>query len=308
MRKRDKNSFEAIYKKLDTETHNGNLPGLEQAGAIESIALQIIESQRRIDFVKTTAMRPLSPERANPNSTIFDPIRAAIINRRQGDIDEASWLVFLSTHFGHNLRTKWRLTRDVYGALGKKKWTWARVSHDPHHFRKWLDENQATLRGGDGVKRSFGNHRKYTSLDAWKQNATGHAVTTYVDWIQANGGHELLFEKTLANSLGDGGAAFDELYRSMHVVASFGRIGRFDYLTMIGKTGISPITPPSPYLNGATGPLLGARLLFGGNGNVAEYERKMINLGKILGFNMQVMEDSICNWQKSPIKFKPFRG
>ncbi|MFE6002110.1 hypothetical protein ACFQ6C_35515 [Streptomyces sp. NPDC056454] len=23
---------------------------------------------------------------------------------------------------------------------------------------------------------------------------------------------------------------------------------------------------------------------------------------------MQIMEDAICNWQKSPTRFKPFRG
>ena len=27
-----------------------------------------------------------------------------------------------------------------------------------------------------------------------------------------------------------------------------------------------------------------------------------------LPFSMQILEDAVCNWQKSPDKFKPFRG
>lgn len=308
MRKNDTKKFRTFCNILNTEFQQGNLPGLEDTGAIESLAMQLIESQRRIDFVTTVSTRPISAERLNPRSDLFDPIRAAILKKQQGDIDEASWLVFLSVHFGHNLRTKWRLMRDVYGSLGGKSWTWSRVLRNPIAFRKWLDGNQAILRGGDGVKRSFGNHRKYTSLDAWKPNATGDAIATYVEWVRINGGHESLFNAALENSLGDSGGAFDDLYRSMRGIASFGRIGRFDYLTMIGKTGIAPITPPSPYLAGATGPLTGAKLLFGQNYTVIEYERKTIKLGEKLLVNMQVMEDSICNWQKSPSEFKAFRG
>ena len=56
---------------------------------------------------------------------------------------------------------------------------------------------------------------------------------------------------------------FDYLYRSMDAVASFGRMAKFDYLTMVAKLGLAPIEPGSTYMPGATGPLSGARLLFG---------------------------------------------
>ena len=34
---------------------------------------------------------------------------------------------------------------------------------------------------------------------------------------------------------------FDDLYRSMVAVDRFGRLGKFDYLTMLGKLGFAPI-------------------------------------------------------------------
>lgn len=117
--------------------------------------------------------------------------------------------MFLATHFGHNAKSKWRLTRDIYGALGTKMWTWEEVTRDMAGFRNWLAGAEATLRGGDGVHRAFGNHRKYTSLDAWKPNATGDAIASYVAWIQRNGGHQAMLVDALTASLGDPGAAFD---------------------------------------------------------------------------------------------------
>lgn len=95
-------------------------------------------------------------------------------------------------------------------------------------------------------------------------------------------------------------------------VASFARLAKFDYLTMVGKLGLAPIEPGSPYLKGASGPLRGAILLFVAAGAqlpaVKDLDSWVIELGAYLGCGMQVMEDSLCNWQKSPDKFIAFRG
>ncbi|RZZ88147.1 hypothetical protein [Pseudoxanthomonas winnipegensis] len=308
MRKKDIFEFQRICNTLESFSKNNNVPGLEDPAAIESLAMQMIESQRRIGFVEAVGSRPISPLRADPNSDLFDPVRAAVLLRQDGQVDEASWLVFLSVHFGHHLKDHWRLVKDVYGGLGSALWTWQRIASGVPLFRSWLEQHEAILRGEDGKKRRFGNHRKYTSLDAWKPNATGDAIATYVTWVNSAGGHKSLFNSALVSAEWDGKLAFAKLYEAMKVVASFGRIGRFDYLTMIGKTGIASITPDSPYFIGATGPLSGTKLLFGGGKSTKAYENLTIALGSQLNLNMQVMEDSICNWQKSPLSFKPFRG
>jgi hypothetical protein len=106
---------------------------------------------------------------------------------------------------------------------------------------------------------------------------------------------------------------FADLYESMDAVASFGRMARFDYLTMLGKIGLAPITPDRPYLEGSTGPLRGARLMFLGSTaatgiNTGQLETWSVQLGQSLSVGMQEMEDSLCNWQKSPSTFVPYRG
>jgi hypothetical protein len=104
---------------------------------------------------------------------------------------------------------------------------------------------------------------------------------------------------------------FDEFYNSMNVLR-FGRLGKFDFLALVGRLDLAPIAPGSTYLKGATGPLKGARLLFCGDRYAQAQENTLeewvSDLGLGLNVGMQVMEDSLCNWQKSPTSFVHFRG
>jgi len=98
----------------------------------------------------------------------------------------------------------------------------------------------------------------------------------------------------------------------MDEVARFGRTARFDYLTMLGKLGIVDLDPDKLYLQGSTGPLDAARLLVSGSPGVntaaAELEGYLQGLGDSLGVTYDVLEDALCNWQKSPRRFISFRG
>ena len=66
------------------------------------------------------------------------------------------------------------------------------------------------------------------------------------------------------------------------------------------------------YLEDATGPLRGARLFFDGDVNSKSSEKsleaRIAQLDEHLAVGKQVMEDSMCNWQKSPNKYVGFRG
>jgi hypothetical protein len=96
----------------------------------------------------------------------------------------------------------------------------------------------------------------------------------------------------------------------MGAVVGFGRTARFDYLAMIGKAGLAPIEPDSTHLRTATGPVAGARRMFETDVrlSIAQLEALADDLGDYLQVGMQAMEDALCNWQKSPSVFKPFRG
>lgn len=297
---------------LSFSSRHRALPGIAGTARRQSFVEQFVESTRRIKYISVLCEQELSASRANPLLDGFDPIKAAILRMREGRIEEAFWLVFLSVHFGKHRRDGWRLARDIYGALGRRSpWEWAETSADPEAFREWLETNETRLKG-DGVSRHFGNHRKYQSLDARTAAGTGAAFETYVRWVGPPRTHKSLFGEAHQKCSKDPKATFDHLYNSMTAVASFGRTAKFDYLTMIGKIGLAPIEPGSAYLEGATGPLLGARLLFGGRPDSVisrtTLDKHLVELGAHLGVGMQVLEDSLCNWQKSPERFKRFRG
>lgn len=249
----------------------------------------------------------MSPLRADPSSALFDPLKAAIFFQREGRIDEAYWMVFLFVHFGKHAQGGWRYAREVYSGLSDTiTWDWATTSKDPAGFRKWLDAHEAQLRRA-GVPGGFGNHRKYQSLDAYSDNGTGAAVDNYINWVAPPRVHQELMLEALSQVDGDPRDAFDWLYRSMDSVASFGRTARFDYLTMVGKLGLVHIEAGSPYLQGSSGPLDGARILFGRQETPSRLEGWLVELDEYMGVGFQVIEDSLCNWQKSPLRFVPFR-
>lgn len=313
LRPRDRSFASHLEKRLLSFDRSGQrLLGIADSSKRESFLEQLLESVRRVKYVSVVREQKLDDGRSDPSNEMFDPLRAAILFQRAGEIDEAFWLVFLFVHFGKHSRAGWRYAREIYGALGDNgRWDWARTSADPGEFRHWLDTHQDELKR-EGIPRGFGNHRKYQSLDAYSPNGTGSAVESYVRWVCPPRTHLELMKRALWQVDGDPREAFDSLYRSMDAVVSFGRTARFDYLTMVGKLALAPIEPGSTYMKSATGPLAGARLLFGGHREAplkpAVLEEWLVALGAHLNVGMQVLEDSLCNWQKSPGKFRPFRG
>jgi hypothetical protein len=224
------------------------LPGIRDSANRETLVEQLLESIRRVKFVEVIRARELSDRRGDPNDELFDPLKAAILHQRQGDIEEAFWLVFLFVHFGKHARAGWRYAREVYGRFGEGGWwDWAGTSSEVSGFRAWLHAHQEDLKR-EGVPRGFGNHRKYESLDACSPSGTGAVVESYVTWVNPPRTHQELMEQAYRQADGGRRKAFDDLYQSMKVVARFGRTARFDYLTMVGKLGLASIEPGSTYL------------------------------------------------------------
>ncbi|MFZ5554496.1 MAG: hypothetical protein ACOZCO_15360 [Bacteroidota bacterium] len=293
----------AIKMKLISFNNIIPLTGVRSNSRLDCFTAQIIDSIRRVKYIEFIKNKPtISDQCQDPNHIAFDPLKAAILHYRKKNYDEAFWLVFLSTHFGKNGKSKWSLTAAVYGGLGQRLWTWDRIINNQLDFLDWLRHNQTRLKS----KGKFGNHRKYASL---KPKITGGAITSYINWIGSRGHISFLKKsfKCVPNNKRD---RFDTLYNSMQSVQYFGRMGIFDYLTMIGKLGFVDIEPGSTYMRGATGPLFGSKMLFGQNLNAGQIEGFLDALENHLqlSFGMQILEDAICNWQKSPTKYKYFGG
>lgn len=281
------------------------LPGVAHNNARNTLAWQMVASLRRLDYTRLLKQRPIDRARADPTSTLFDPERAAILHARDGNLDEAIWLVFLATHFGKHARSGWQRLREVYAGSNGRPWTWALYSAEPTAFRRWLGQHEAQIGGG------FGNHRKYASLRVESQQGTVAVLESYLAWINQYGSHGQLIADLVRRGGNDPHAIFDQFYRAMRV-KQFGRLGKLDFLALLGRLDLAPITPGSAYLEKATGPLAGARLLYGGS-PLADLDPRqlddwLIELDRNLAIGMQAMEDALCNWQKSPTHFVHFIG
>jgi hypothetical protein len=281
------------------------LVGIADSGVRDVFLRQLIESLHRVEYPRRLLERPVSVRRTDPaDLEYFDPIRAAIYHAMAGDHDEACWLVFLFVTYGKGKHVGWRLIRDVYGRLGQgARWDWYAALANPYAMEAWVIAHADDL-WPRGTPRPFGAHRQHETIAS-----SGRTIRTYVEWIGTHS-HQTKFDAAASGA--DKRQAFDVLYNAMDDVYRYGRLAKFDYLAMLGKLGLAAVEAGSTYMRGATGPISGARLLFAGDPGAtlsADWlEARLIDLDVRLRVGMQVLEDALCNWQKSPAEFKAFRG
>lgn len=280
------------------------LPGASTSRSLDVLAHQFVASLRREDYYRVLQKRRISAQRADPRNANFDAERAVAYYMQQGNVDEAAWLLFLMTHFGRPATSGWRRLQDVYGGRGTTVWDWETVSTNPPAFVAWVAANWMQIRG------KFGNHRKYETLRPGAARDFESVVSSYIAWV-GPAGPSAYFAKTVRQIGNNPQTIFDALYRDMQV-STFGRLAKFDYLALLGRYGVAPVQAGSAYLAGATGPANGARLLFDGNSKsktkTVTLQHYLNELDQSLLVGMTVMEDALCNWQKSPTRFVHFRG
>lgn len=299
-----------LHSKLEAyQSAHGELPGIKPDGALGALVHQMVDSQRKIDRIRRAASRIPHEQRTKPGHDAFDPEFAAVYHLKNGNLDEAWWLTFLSVHFGRHGADNWGLCALVYGGLGPDPyWTWQKFSKNPASFQPWL---KAVVKSRNSPLPRFGNHRKYESIVSEKMGLAA-VLESYANMVIAFGDHVRWIENAKKRASADPKLTFRALYDDCSQILRFGRLAKFDFLTLAEKIRLAEIEADALYLSEATGPKRGARLLFYGSrdakiGN-AQLENDAQALGGALGLGMQAMEDSICNWQKNPTKITSFRG
>lgn len=308
MRIKDQTKSNQISTQLDDFSANHiPLVGMNSASRKSTLIAQIIDSIRRTEYLLQISIRSSSASLYTPYSGSFQPLAGAAALHKAGQIDDAYWLVYLATHFGKHKHDGWNLTEDIYGRFGQGGvWDWNAVSQDPQAIANWLQANYPHVTSA-GRSRRFGNHRKYETLKPGPKG-TGHAAATYIAWINAHGSHAALIQSAQASVGQNPQEVFAFLYRNLNNVAKMGRLGKFDLLCNLSNLQIAPIFPDKGYIKEATGPKSGAQLLFGNALNVSQLEDACVDLASHLNVSAQVIEDSLCNWQKSPDNYIYFNG
>lgn len=222
----------------------------------------------------------------------MDILRWIAAANEAGERDEALWRAFIAAHFGrasadrNNSAEKLSAGRFLCGFGPEPVWTWAKVSEDPFALRDWLHVSARRL-----SVLKFGNHRK---MRAKKPDLLFRVFESFLEWVEQHGGTpERAFKTTTSNPE----SRFDELYPKLHGLHDFGRTGAYDFLCLLGDLKLLDVSPSSCYLQGATGPLKGAKKLWG-NRSAGELTRLADDTARRLGVPIEVLEDALCNWQK----------
>lgn len=284
-----------------------SLVGLTSPQRKSVLVAQIIDSIRRIEYLRLTSARARSASLYTPYSGSFQPLAGAVALQNAGRSDDAYWLVYLATHFGKHKTDGWNLTEDFYGRFGQGGvWDWAAASQDPLAIARWLQGNYPNVTSA-GRSRRFGNHRKFETLKPGSKG-TGHALATYIQWVAAYGSHEAMINSVQGRVGQNPSEVFAFIYKELDQVAKLGRLGKFDLLCNLSNLFIAPIFPDKGYISQSTGPKAGSKMLFGNGLAIADIERACTKLAEHLDVSPQVIEDSLCNWQKSPENYIYFRG
>ena len=271
---------------------------------VRVLANYIVANERQVQYFERlkqrAEMQRFSPSCIDVTSKYFDPIKA-IIYLNKIDKAEALWLAFLVIHTGDSARSNWQYLRQLYGNHGKgQALTWYNISQNPALIDTWIDNSLSK----DSIKDSrfkFGKHRKYESV---KQ--MGAVMQSYQDWLTEIGGIDgvLALEPTATNALNLAKQAdsamqrFAALYRRLRIFR-FGRLAKFEWLSLLGYTGVLDIKADHCYLAEATGPKRGAKLLFGMRRD-SDLERLAIDVADALAVDYAIFEASLCHWQASP--------
>ena len=299
---KDKKKFEQISSCLDT-FHNDAFPliGLMSPERRLVLVAQLIDSIRRVEYLRITSVRPKSPSLHTPYLGSFEPFSGAAVMHKTGRMDDACWLVYLATYFGKHKIDSWNLTEDFYGRFEQGGvWDWAAASQNPRAISDWLDTvyPHVTSRGRS---RRFGSHRKFETLKPGPKG-TGHAMATYICWIEEHGSHQALISHVHEHVRQNPRTVYAYLYKDIAKVAKLGRLGKFDLLCNLSNLLIAPIFPDKAYIVGSTGPIAGAKFLLGNRLSTERLEDACAKLAVHLDVSPQVIEDALCNWQKSPEK------
>lgn len=287
-----------------------NLPdtaGLTNEARKSVLAAQLVDSVRRIIYLNLLSARSHSPSLHTPYSGSFEPLGGATVFLKANQVDDAYWLAYLATHFGKHKIDGWNLTEDIYGRFDQGAvWDWASVSKSPQAIEEWLEVNYPTVTSA-GRPRRFGNHRKFETLKPGSKG-TGRALRSYIEWVGGYGSHQALIGAAQQKVGQNPQEVFAFLYRELDNVSKLGRLGKFDLLCNWSNLMIAPIFPDKAYISESTGPKAGAKLLFGNGLSAVALEAACVKLSEHLDVSPQAVEDSLCNWQKSPESYIYFRG
>lgn len=263
---------------------------------INVLALQTLDSIRRVDIYR---IYRLKAEKADETGLSYQHTSNPFVlsQRTSLDINSRVWYVYLATYFGKSNRSKWTLfNRASYRANGTLI-TLEEILENREDYFSYLE----TINLFDGTR--FSNHRKYTKKELHGNKGLIQSINYFLDHIDE-----------FSN---DDNIEYDIIYKRALNIPNFGRMAAFDFTSSLCKCNLHVNEPTSMYHENSTGPLSALKDLLRLAGKVNS-KANQIELGNNLltwfrgnseiFMVAQVLEDAICNWQKSHRTYQRYFG
>ena len=249
----------------------------------------------KLDWSAQTRYRLLTGEllpEAKPFCTTgFNLLGEAREHYLAGDRDEALWLHFVATLLGWDRPDSAHRFLRVLG--GGQRATWDQMAGNQADTLGRLEANAKELMR----EAPFGNHRKYETHVG--ERGSIRVLRSFLEWSDGSPARRI---DQIIDGTRDAEHAFERLYNSFDVYR-FGRTARYDFARLLANVD-ARLKPGRCYLQGASGPRRGAALLFLGRSWARDIEIPLLEercreLAFACGVDLQVIEDSICQWQKA---------
>ncbi len=281
------------WKKAINEVFGFDLPNKN----LDVLAQQTKDSISRIQIYKAYKRRALNADE-NGLSYYQSYVPFVLSQRSSIKSKEKVWLLFLATYFGKSNSSKWELFKRSAFDNSKNLISYSSIEGDREKYFNHL-------RSFDFYKNAnYSNHRKFIAKKLDGDKGFIRSANFLMDNIE-----DYIFDHP---------EKFDIVYNSALKIPNFGRMGAFDFTSSLCKCACNVLEPTDLYLKNSTGPLIGIGELLKIGEIENQSKKDKVKLGNdllvwfIANTNIfmcaQVLEDAICNWQKSPAKYKKYFG
>ena len=307
-----------ILKEIDPE--GSKFPGIKDKPNRKALVDEIIDSARRVNIVRKIPKKrkncKVDSDFWNPKNDKFNPKFGAVELKKDGQFDEAVWLIFLHIHFGEDCgcgsscspiqKSCLNLLKEFYSKFGSNsRLTFKEFKK--YDLKKFLSIPGMTKQNLNSLG-SYSNHRQ---REKYEPEYIYRILSEYRDkFLSSHGNFSDLIKsispKTKKYPEWYFKYLFSLLFPRPKRIFRFGRLAVFDFLATLGNLDILPLEPDSTHLLEATGPLKGANALINNDKNIKNSKNDYIlyieqivdNLDDSLKIGKHALEDCLCNWQK----------
>ena len=284
--------LELLWTKAIDANLNGKIDGLR----LNVLAKQTYDSIRRIEIYKAYKTKAnKSVKNKEPFSHTSNPFILA--QRSDLGMQDRLWILYLATYFGKSNKSGWTLFNRAAFKKDGSLIRFAEVKNDLDSYFQFLSSFDFF------ADCDYSNHRKFTAKKLIGPNGVFKSLEFFVNNIE-------LF-------ISENEKDFHEMYVLAKKIPGFGRLAGFDFTSTLVKCGLNVSEPNSMYANHSTGPLDGLKLLLKLTNNSTSSSSQIKLSADLMDWFLkntkifmtgQVLEDAICNWQKSTTNYKRYTG